>query len=84
MKKTKERKGFTGIDISIAIVVVIITIGIAISMLTRISNQIREIEVDTIVNGKLNQEINEIEKRKSQGENLSRKCKNTYCRKSNV
>ena len=54
MKKIKERKGFTGIDISIAIVVVVITIGIAISMLTRISNQIREIEVDTIVNGKLN------------------------------
>ena len=78
MKKTKERKGFTGIDISIAIVVVVITIGIAISMLTRISNQIREIEVDTIVNGKLNQEINEIQKRKSQGENLSRKCKNSY------
>ena len=56
MKKIKERKGFTGIDISIAIVVVVITIGIAISMLTRISNQIREIEVDTIVNGKLNQD----------------------------
>lgn len=84
MKKIKERKGFTGIDISIAIVVVVITIGIAISMLTRISNQIREIEVDTIVNGKLNQEINEIQKRKSQGENLSRKCKNTYCRESNI
>ena len=83
MKKIKERKGFTGIDISIAIVVVVITIGIAISMLTRISNQIREIEVDTIVNGKLNQEINEIQKRKSQGENLSRKRKNTYCRKLN-
>ena len=39
MKKIKERKGFTGIDISIAIVVVVITIGIAISMLTRISNK---------------------------------------------
>ena len=70
MKKIKERKGFTGIDISIAIVVVVITIGIAISMLTRISNQKREIEVDTIVNGKLIKEINEIQKRKSQGENL--------------
>ena len=46
MKKIKERKGFTGIDISIAIVVVVITIGIAISMLTRISNQIRTIMIE--------------------------------------
>lgn len=71
MKKIKDKRGFTGIDISIAIVIVIITIGIAVAMIGRISNQVREIEVDTIVNGKLGQEINEIQKRKAQGENLS-------------
>lgn len=71
MKKIKDKKGFTGIDISIAIVIVIITIGIAVAMIGRISNQVREIEVDTIVSGKLGQEINEIQKRKAQGENLS-------------
>lgn len=75
MRILKARKGFTGIDISIAIVIVVITVGISVAMVGRISNQVREIELDTVVTGKITQEINEIQKRKAQGETLSGKVK---------
>ena len=75
MRILKARKGFTGIDISIAIVIVVITVGISVAMVGRISNQLREIELDTVVTGKITQEINEIQKRKAQGETLSGKVK---------
>lgn len=75
MRILKARKGFTGIDISIAIVIVVITVGISVAMIGRISNQVREIELDTVVTGKITQEINEIQKRKAQGETLSGKVK---------
>ena len=48
MRILKARKGFTGIDISIAIVIVVITVGISVAMVGRISNQVREIELDTV------------------------------------
>lgn len=75
MRILKARKGFTGIDISIAIVIVVITVGISVAMVGRISNQVREIELDTVVTGKITQEINEIQKRKAQGETLLGKVK---------
>lgn len=73
MKRLKENTGFTGVDISIAIIIVIITIGIVTAMSTRISNQVREMEIDTVLTGKLNSEINDIRKRIRNGEILSRK-----------
>lgn len=72
MKRLKENTGFTGVDISIAIIIVIITIGIVTAMSTRISNQVREMEIDTVLTGKLYSEINDIRKRIRNGETLSR------------
>lgn len=72
MKRLKENRGFTGVDISIAIIIVIITIGIVTAMSTRISNQVREMEIDTVLTGKLYSEISDIRKRIRNGETLSR------------